>query len=416
MQRPSLLLMLVIVLFGLLFLREPRLQRMEDSFLRWLLKNSTPRGPLAALTVVEIGSDPLMSPDTGAVVTAKSRRTVASSISPLEFALFLQSALEFKPSVVAFENVLKWRDRDKAQEQVFIDQAMRVPRLLLGAELTSTPDPDVLPPEIAGFPHVTGARAELIEFTGISRQPGEDARLISTAGFINLPDEVTTDIRVPLLFRYRGEVIPSFAFQALLLWLHLAPGEVQIELGKAIVLPEGRRIPIANDGTLIIAPNAAKKARRISLNDLLLAAQQHDMGKEAGAAFDTLRDQIVLARTPANALSPPDIFAATMATLQNNRYIHRVSVVFDLIFLLVASALYASVLRVRRVDMILIGIAFTAGYCLVSLSAMSAWNLWLPGFLPIGVVWLLIAASIFSRRQRRPVERASVVTTTPPLA
>ena len=230
--------MLVIVLLGLLFLREPQLQSTEDTFLRWLLQNSIPRGPLAPLTVVEIGSDPLMSPDTGTVVAPNSRRVVASSVSPLEFALFLQSALEFKPSVVAFENVLKWRDRDKDQEQVFIDQAMKVPRLLLGAELTITPDPDVLPPEIGGFPHVTGPRAELMEFTGISRQPGEDARLISTVSFVNLPDEVTTDIRVPLLFRYRGEVIPSFAFQAMLLWLHLAPGEVQIDLGKAITLPE----------------------------------------------------------------------------------------------------------------------------------------------------------------------------------
>ncbi len=56
-------------------------------------------------------------------------RVRPAAISPLEFALFLQSAMEFQPEVIAFENILKWRDRDKDQEQVFLDQAMRVPEL-----------------------------------------------------------------------------------------------------------------------------------------------------------------------------------------------------------------------------------------------------------------------------------------------
>jgi hypothetical protein len=42
MQRPSLWMMIVVLLLGLLFLREPRLQRSEEYFLRWILKNSQP--------------------------------------------------------------------------------------------------------------------------------------------------------------------------------------------------------------------------------------------------------------------------------------------------------------------------------------------------------------------------------------
>jgi len=63
MQRPpfglllQILLMLVVLLLGVLFLREPRLQRCEDRFLRWLLKNSDPHGPAASLTVVDIDHD-----------------------------------------------------------------------------------------------------------------------------------------------------------------------------------------------------------------------------------------------------------------------------------------------------------------------------------------------------------------------
>ena len=413
MQRPSFSIILVVLLLGLLFLREPRLQRAEDVFLRWLLLNSTPSGPVPPLTVVEIGSDPLLTPDAGRLLPANMRRVVASTVSPLEFALFLQAALDFKPGVIAFENVLKWRERDNNQEQVFIDQAMRVPRLLLGAELAAAPALDPPAPEIASFPEVTGKRGELAEFSSIGRQPGEDARLISTAGFVNLPDEITSDIRVPLLFRYRGEVIPSFAFEAVLLWLRLTPAEVKIDLGSYITLPEGRRIPIAGDGTLIVAPNAAKKAGRMGLNDLLVGAQQRDTGKEPTAQFDLLRDQIVLARTPANPLSPPDIFAATIATIQNNRYVHRVSVVFDWVVLVVVGVFFALIPRLSWFDLLLIGIAFTAAYCLMALGIVGRWNLWLPGFLPIGAVWLLIAVSLVSRLARSR-DRAEPLAVPPP--
>src|SRR5438045_8915772 len=105
---------------------------------------------------------------------------------------------------------------------------MRVPRLLLAAELTTTPYPDAPGPEIPGFAQVTGKRGDLVEYAGVGRQPNEEMRLIATAGFTNLPDEISDGIHVPLLFRYRGEVIPSFAFDAILLCLPVTPIEVSI--------------------------------------------------------------------------------------------------------------------------------------------------------------------------------------------
>ena len=273
MQRPTLWLMLVVLLLGILFLREPRLERSEEFFLRWLLKNSDPHGPPAPLTVVEIGHDPLLERDEA------SPNSETSAVLPLEYALFLQSVLAFQPTVVAFENILRWRETEKGNEQVFIDQAMRVPRLLLGAELTTTPDLDAPGPEIQGFTQVKGKRGELVEFSGIGRQPSEELRLIGTAGFINLPEELADGIHVPLLFRYRGEVVPSFAFEAILLWLRATPGEVSIDLDSHISLPQGRKIPIRPDGTLLISPSAGKKAHHIALSDLLLAAQQRDAGQ-----------------------------------------------------------------------------------------------------------------------------------------
>ncbi len=402
--------MLVVLLLGILFLREPRLERHEEVFLRWLLKNSDLHGKAAALTVVEIGHDNLMEREPARDGDDKSPHSGANVVSPMEFALFLQSALEFQPTVVAFENILKWRETEKDQAQVFIDQAMRVPRLLLAAELTTTPDPDAPGPEIPGFTQVTGKRGDLVEFSGVGRQPNEEMRLIATAGFNNLPDEISDGIHVPLLFRYRGEVIPSFAFEAILLWLRVNPGEVSIDLDSHITLPNGRKIPIRSDGTLLISPNASRKARHIALSDLLVAAQARDTGKNP--EMESLRDQIVLARTPANPLSPPDVFAATIATIQSSAYVRRVSWIFDCVILLLAAAVVTKLRDIPRVDLLLGAIAFTAAYSLVAIAVVSRWLIWLPGCLPLGAVWLLVLVSIVIPHRYRV--RREIIVMSPP--
>jgi hypothetical protein len=412
MERPpfglwfQVLLMLVVLLLGLLFLREPRLARSEDFFLRWLLKNSDPHGPAASLTVVDIGADAIEH-------ESGSSTAQASSVLPLELALFLQSALPFQPSVIAFENVLKWRDTEKGNEQVLIDQAMRVPLLLLGSELTTTPDPDAPGPEIPGFTQVTGRRGDLVEFSGIGRQPNEEIRLLGAAGFINLPDEIADGIHVPLLFRYRGEVIPSFALEAILLWLHVTPAEVSIDLDSHISLPQGRTIPIRSDGTVLVSPNASRKARHMTMSDLLVAAQQRDEEGKKISETDSFRNQIVLARTPQNPLSPPDIFAATIATIQSNAYVRRVSPIFDCVILLLAAAIVGKLRDMSRVDLVLCAIAFTAAYCLAALAIVSRWLIWLPGCLPLGAVWLLVLISIVIPHRYRI--RRDVIAMPPPV-
>src|SRR5437879_12750304 len=109
MERSWIWLMLVIMLASLLFLREPRLQRYEEGFLRWLLTDSQPSGGPVLLTVVDIGREALLQKKQAEAQPPED----STAISPLEVALFLQAALEFKPTVVAFESILQWRDRNK---------------------------------------------------------------------------------------------------------------------------------------------------------------------------------------------------------------------------------------------------------------------------------------------------------------
>ena len=399
---------LVVFLVGILVLREPRFEKLEENFLSWLVSNAQPPRKPIPLTVVEIGRDQTSrkTTDQDETSTEAFLHGGGAAISPLEYALFLQSILEFQPTVVAFENILKWRERDKDQEQVFLDQAMRVPKLLLGAELTNTPDPDQAPPEIPSFTQVTGNRGQLAEFTGVGRQPNEDMRLISTLGFINLPEEIGDDLRVLLLFRYRGEVVPSFALEAFLLSRKVTPAEVKVELPSRIVLPGDEKIPIQADGTVLVNPMAANAPRRIALNQLLLAAQQRGQGGMTTAHLEDIRDHIVLVRTPANPLAPPDVFATTIATLQSKTYLRRVSRVFDFCILVFATIAGAFVGRISRAYVLLGAIALTAAYCLIALNLVSQWLIWLPGLFPIGVVWLLVLFRLLQGRQAVRIESA----------
>src|SRR5436309_3119085 len=112
MQRPSIWLMLVILLACMFFLREPRLQRFDQTYLHWLLKNAPATGATVPLTIIDIGGDSILPKSR----TPENKDNPANGISPVEYALFLQAALEFNPTVVAFEPILQWDGRQKDQE------------------------------------------------------------------------------------------------------------------------------------------------------------------------------------------------------------------------------------------------------------------------------------------------------------
>ena len=390
MERPSIWVIIVVLLLAVLFLREPRFQRSEEIFLRWLVRHSQPAAKTVPITIVETGRE--------------------NPPRPLETALLLQGILEFKPTVVAIEPILQWGERNKDQEQIFIDQAMHVPWLLLGAELTANPDPDEPVAEITGFPRVTGRRGDLLEFSGIEHQPGEDVRILSTLGFINLPEETAADLHVPLLFQYRGEVIPSFALQAALLWMRLTPDEVMIDIGTAITLPNGTKIPIRSDGTLLINPRVVNRVRHLTLNELLLAAQQHESGAATAIRLEDIRTHLVLARMATNA---PDVFAAAIGEIQTNSFVRRVSWIFDCVMVVFAAALSGALRRFSRIDLIIGAIAFSAAYCLIALGIISRFSIWIPAWLPLGAAWISVLFAILLPKPKDSARTVSIAAPPP---
>src|SRR5213595_773041 len=102
MERPSIWVIIVVLLLAVLFLREPRFQRSEEIFLRWLIRHSQPAAKTVPITIIETGRE--------------------NPPAPLETALLLQGILEFKPTVIAIEPILQWGEGNKDQEQILIDR------------------------------------------------------------------------------------------------------------------------------------------------------------------------------------------------------------------------------------------------------------------------------------------------------
>jgi hypothetical protein len=398
MRRPSPWLILVVILLGAIILREPRLQRVEDIFRGWFMEHAEGVLPPAPVTLVEIGRDDflrLMPQEEAKPLPAgeAGRR----SLSPLEFALFLQAVLEFQPTVIGLEPIVIWRDRDKMQEQVFIDQAMRVPKLLVAVELGAKGSNDLAPDDVAAFSNVTGSRGNLATFAGVNRQPDDDIRLISTPGFITPPSEGADRVRVPMLFEYRGEIVPSFPLQAIMLWLRIAPAEVKVELGSRIVLPNGWQIPINRDGTVTINPVASQSVRRLSLNELLLAAQEHEKQQQPPSInIDNLKDQIVLLRLANDPLQPPNVFSTAIATIQNNAYVRPAPWAVGWVIILAAGLLSCFLWMIPRTTLLLWALIFSAGYAMVVLALLGRDRIWLPTFLPLALLGFLLVVRLAS--------------------
>ena len=175
--------------------------------------------------------------------------------SPVEYALFARAVLPFHPAVVAIDDVLDWKhvavdpaERQKLPqyEKMLADTLLPCPKLLLGARLGWPDDPEAIPPleEAPIVRKIAGDLRPIPEWTVIEHAPNEEYRLLATLGFTNVPERAGLVNTVPLLLRYRGEIVPSFVLQAILLWQKLSVDDVSAVLGSHVSLGDKLRIPI----------------------------------------------------------------------------------------------------------------------------------------------------------------------------
>lgn len=326
--------------------------------------------------------------------------------TPVDDSLFLAAALMFDPRVTAIEPVLAWKDADAAQVTLLHNQLLRAPKALLGAEFGSPEDPALLPPlqEVPVLRHVQGSLSRVPDFPVIAAQPGEELRGSAALGFFAPPQAAPHGKarRVPLVFRYRGMVTPSFALQAAMLWYGVTPEEVEVVPGSHIALGKAVRIPVDGAGTMAV--DFAIPFTRFSAGDLILAAEQTASGRpkaDAAAPVGVLKDGLVLltrsdreARTLQLANrsegSRGDLMAAAIATLQAGRFPVRPGLPVEAAILVAAGLLgWLCFHRGKLASAALCAGAWCA-YLLVALGVYGVAMVALPFLLPAGLLLFVL--------------------------
>ena len=347
--------------------------------------------------------------------------------TPMDFAVFFQATLPLKPEVFACDEVLDWSRFGLPDEEqrrlpgnvtLLRDKILSAPKVLLGSVLGFPEDPSVIPPlqEVPALRNVQGAADAIPEFTLIERQPTENFRLSSTVGFTNLPVVHERYNSVPLVLRYRGQIVPAFVLQAVMLWMKLTPDDVTVEPGAHILLGKNLRIPIDTAGRMRV--DFGSPRGEFSYGELILASEQRDAGGKPVVALDRLKGGIVLLSrtdTPARKVplasgrkdSPGELFAAAIATIQNKSFIQRAPRWAEGVVIAAFMLISYRVPRLKKWWAPFIGFVSLVVYAMAAMAVFSRWLVWLPATIPLGAVLVFVLLRVVTPdsagRPKRPV-------------
>ncbi len=385
---------ILVLVIGLVLMREARqepVRQIDEAFADFLSRNSHRSEEPVPLTLVEINE--------------ASMKGHPWPWTPLDFALFFQAANNFEPDALATDEVLRWDDRaGRADLQnklpqyktILREHLLRARRVLLGAQLGFPADPEIIPPleEVPLVRNVRGDLSAVPEFTTIKAQAEEEFRLSSTTGFTNLIDKTRALHSVPLLLRYRGQVVPSFVLQALMIWEKLTPDDLQIVGGEHIRVADRFDIPIDARGEMRVDFGVPRG--RCGFDELVLASAQADAKTPTNIPLETINGRfLLLARTDAESRnlhfaagrhgSVGELFAAAIATLQSRSFLHRAPAWME--FATIALAMLGGWFaprwsRSRVFAACAVGVII---YVMVAMSVFSASLTWMPLMLPAGL-------------------------------
>ncbi len=386
---------ILVLVIGLVLLREARqepIRQLDESFADFLARNSRRTEEPAPITLIEIN--------------ANSLKGHPWPWTPLDFALFFQAANNFQPEALATDELLRWDEKNGRPEaqsklpqykKILREHLLRARKVLLGAQLGFPDDPELIPvlEEVPLVRNVRGDVSGIPEFTTITSQAEEDFRLSSVTGFANLTENGHAHHSVPLLLRYRGQVVPSFVLQCLMIWEKLTPDDLQIEGGTAIRVADRFEIPIDSRGEMRIDFGVPR--HRCGFDDLVLASAQADAHTPTNVPLDDLNGKLLLlARTDPAAQtlrfaagrlgSAGELFAAAIATLQNRSFLHRAPVWTE--FAMIALAMVAGWFAPRwsRSRVFVAAAVSVVIYVMFAMTIFSSSLTWLPIALPAGLV------------------------------
>lgn len=347
--------------------------------------------------------------------------------TPLDFSLFFQAALPFNPDVLAVEEVLEWdqanippeeRQKLPQYEQILRNVLLRCPKPLLGSRLGTPEDPNAVPPlqPVPLLRNVRGDVREIPDYPVIERQPAEQYRLSASLGFTNLPAKEYPDSFIPLVLRYRGQVVPSFVLQAAMLWHQVSADEVEVQVGSHISLGSKVQIPINDRGELRV--NWGVPRTVFSFEDLLLTAEQAAAKTKTTIPAERLAKSVtILGRTDKAArtvplplqqnASPSELFASALGTIQTKAFVRRIPYWFDWSLIGAVALLSFLVPRSRKGKVALTALILLAVYGGAAFFFFQRTLTWLPALLPIGLALFVMLYRLvtpdWATKPKRPV-------------
>ncbi len=403
--------LILVVVAGLFLLRESHewpCQAVDECFGDWLSLNGPRIGHEEPAPIVLVA------------INESSLATHVWPWTPLDFSLFAHSMHQFHPAVTCFEEVLDW-ERAKLPpselqklpqyEKILGDELIRCPKVLLAARLGWPDDPQDLPAlqEAPLIRKVTGDLRQVPEWTAIERQPNEPYRLSAAIGFTNVSERRGPQDRVPLILRYRGQIVPSFVLQSVVLWSKSSLEEVTVELGSHVSIGEKFEIPIDSFGEMRVNFGAPRTV--IPFDELLVAGEQADSKQATTAPVRQIQGAVsILARTDRSARtlregfgsrqSEGELFAAAVATIQRKAFMERAPIWFDLLLIAAAAGAAWWIPRWRKVRVAVGSFAIILGYLLAAMALFTWKQIWLPVVLPSGLASFVVAYRLAASARR----------------
>lgn len=408
MHRSAPQLMLIVLLLGLVLMREshdPPLANLEANFVNWLASNTTRQNTMAPLALVEINDASLETQHYWPWL-------------PLDYALFFENVLRFKPTVVGVEPILTWNEKELPPddqmkfpqfENILLQRMRRAPKVLVAAQLGFPEDFDLTPPlqPLPLLRRITGSVRDIPSFTIVEKQPKEEMRLSARLGFVNLPVSTDPYRKAPLLFSYQGQIVPSFVLQALMMWFSLSPEDIRADIGSQIMLGDRFAVPIDETGSMVI--DFKTPFTRVGFDDLLLATTQMDANSQPIVARSAIDGKFaLLARVDAAARTlrfsngqtgaPGELFAAAIATVQSQSFFREIGAWFDGLVIAVMMFFGWFVYRRPRGYAPWMALVLLTAYLMVALLVFSLHRLALPLVLPVGLAAFIALFRLFAPR------------------
>lgn len=416
-RRGAFLFPLLVLFAGASLIREAAVGGLlpaEEAWEAQLARRLTYTGGPPPVTLVEINDE-----------------TLAKHVWPWtaeEFAKFFNDVLPskfggkpYEPSVIGIEPILDFEkgalaggERDAINERALHDGVLRTAKLALGGRLGWARELDSVQPlmPVAVLNHIRGDTGKLPAFTSVEAWADEALRLSTQPGWTNMPGGLGQRGRCSLIVKYRGQPVPTMPLQLAMMWAKVTPDEVEVTLGDSISLGSIIRIPIDEEGRMQV--NLGVQPYRVSYDDLLVTRYQIDNGNpplHAPEKFD--KKVILLARTDAASrtidlpvggkISPGELSALALATIQTKAYPQRIGLWFDWTVVGVAALVSFWLPRWKSRWMALGVLLGEVLYIGAAWWLFGMQHLALPGILPLGLMLWLLLLRVFAKPMQRVI-------------